>query len=106
MITLTPDAIAKVKVLLSEQKEEAGLRIAVLGGGCSGFQYQMTLEKESKEDDKVIDMEGLKVFIDSRSLLYLSGTEVDYIDGENGSGFKFDNPNAKQACGCGESFEA
>ena len=106
MITLTPDAIARVKVILSEQKEEAGLRIAVLGGGCSGFQYQMTLEKESKEDDKVIDMEGLKVFIDSRSQLYLSGTEVDYIDGENGSGFKFDNPNAKQTCGCGESFEA
>ena len=106
MITLTPDAIAKVKAILSEQKEQAGLRIAVLGGGCSGYQYQMTLEKESKEDDKVMDMEGLKVFIDSRSLLYLSGTEVDYIDGENGSGFKFDNPNAKQACGCGESFEA
>ena len=106
MITLTPDAIAKVKAILLEQKQEAGLRIAVLGGGCSGFQYQMTLEKESKEDDKVIDMEGLKVFIDSRSMLYLSGTEVDYIDGENGSGFKFDNPNAKDACGCGESFEA
>lgn len=106
MITLTPDAIAKVKAILSEQKEEAGLRIAVLGGGCSGYQYQMTLEKASKEDDKVIDMEGLKVFIDSRSMLYLNGTEVDYIDGENGSGFKFDNPNAKQACGCGESFEA
>jgi iron-sulfur cluster assembly protein len=66
----------------------------------------MTLEKESKEDDKVIDMEGLKVFIDPRSMLYLNGTEVDYIDGENGSGFKFDNPNAKDACGCGESFEA
>jgi iron-sulfur cluster assembly protein len=106
MVTLTPDAITKVKAFLSEQKEEAGLRIAVLGGGCSGFQYQMTLEKEAKEDDKVIDMEGLKVFIDSRSMLYLNGTEVDYIDGENGSGFKFDNPNAKDACGCGESFEA
>jgi iron-sulfur cluster assembly protein len=106
MVTLTPDAITKVKAFLSEQKEEAGLRIAVLGGGCSGFQYQMTLEKEAREDDKVIDMEGLKVFIDSRSMLYLNGTEVDYIDGENGSGFKFDNPNAKDACGCGESFEA
>jgi len=106
MVTLTPDAITKVKAFLSEQKEEAGLRIAVLGGGCSGFQYQMTLEKEAKEDDKVIDMEGLKVFIDSRSMLYLNGTEVDYIDGENGSGFKFNNPNAKDACGCGESFEA
>jgi iron-sulfur cluster assembly accessory protein len=106
MVTLTPDAITKVKAFLSEQKEEAGLRIAVLGGGCSGFQYQMTLEKEAKEDDQVIDMEGLKVFIDSRSMLYLNGTEVDYIDGENGSGFKFDNPNAKDTCGCGESFEA
>jgi iron-sulfur cluster assembly accessory protein len=106
MITLTPDAIAKVKAIISEQKEETGLRIAVLGGGCSGFQYQMTLEKESKEDDKIMDMEGLKVFIDSRSMLYLSGTEVDYVDSDNGSGFKFDNPNAKDACGCGESFEA
>jgi iron-sulfur cluster assembly protein len=106
MITLTPVAIAKVKAILSERKEEAGLRIAVLGGGCSGFQYQMTLEKESSEGDKVIDMEGLKVFVDTRSLLYLDGTEVDYVDGENGSGFRFENPNAKASCGCGESFEA
>jgi iron-sulfur cluster assembly accessory protein len=106
MITLTPVAIAKVKAILSERKEEAGLRIAVIGGGCSGFQYQMTLEKESTDGDKIIDIDGLKVFVDSRSLLYLNGTEVDYIDGENGSGFKFDNPNAKTSCGCGESFEA
>ena len=106
MVTLTPVAIAKVKEILSERKEEAGLRIAVIGGGCSGFQYQMTLDKEPQADDKVIDMEGLRIFIDTRSLLYLSGTEVDYVDGSNGSGFKFDNPNAKSECGCGESFEA
>jgi len=106
MVTLTPVALAKVKEILSERKEEAGLRIAVIGGGCSGFQYQMTLEKESNDNDKVIDIEGLKVFVDSRSLPYLNGTEVDYVDGENGSGFKFDNPNAKETCGCGESFEA
>jgi iron-sulfur cluster assembly accessory protein len=106
MITLTPVAIAKVKEILSERKEEAGLRIAVIGGGCSGFQYQMTLEKQSSEGDKVIDLEGLQVFVDSRSLLYLTGTEIDYVDGENGSGFKFENPNAKAACGCGECFEA
>jgi len=106
MITLTPVAIAKVKAILSERKEEAGLRVAIIGGGCSGFQYQMTLEKGSSEDDKVIDIDGLKVFIDSRSSLYLNGTEVDYVDGENGSGFTFDNPNAKDTCGCGECFEA
>ena len=106
MIILTPGAIAKVKSILAEHKDEKGLRIAIVGGGCSGFQYQMTLDKEPKADDKVLDMEGLKVFVDARSILYLNGTKVDYIEGQNGSGFKFDNPNAKDTCGCGESFEA
>ena len=106
MITLTPDAIAKVKAILAERKEDAGLRIAIIGGGCSGFQYQMTLDKEPQAEDDVMDMEGLKVFIDKKSLLYLNGTTVDYVNGANGSGFKFDNPNSKAACGCGESFEA
>ena len=106
MITLTPEAISKVKSILAERKEESGLRIAVVGGGCSGFQYQMTLGKEPKADDKIIDMDGLRVFVDTRSLLYLNGTTVDYVDGLSGSGFKFDNPNAKASCGCGESFEA
>ena len=106
MITLTPEAIAKVKEILEERKEDAGLRIAIIGGGCSGFQYQMTLDKESQADDQITDMDGLKVFIDKKSLLYLNGTTVDYVDGSNGSGFKFDNPNSRDACGCGESFEA
>ena len=106
MIRLTPEAISKVKSILAERKEESGLRIAVVGGGCSGFQYQMTLDKEPKADDKLIDMDGLRVLVDARSLLYLNGTTVDYVDGQNGSGFKFDNPNAKASCGCGESFEA
>jgi iron-sulfur cluster assembly protein len=106
MITLTPGAIEKVKSILAEHKDETGLRIAVVGGGCSGFQYQMTLDKEPQADDKVLDMEGLRVFVDARSILYLNGTKVDYIDGLNGSGFKFDNPNAKASCGCGESFDA
>jgi len=66
----------------------------------------MTLDKEPKADDKVMDMDGLRVFVDTRSLLYLDGATVDYVDGQNGSGFKFDNPNAKASCGCGESFEA
>jgi iron-sulfur cluster assembly protein len=106
MITLTPAAIAKVKEILSERQEEAGLRIAVIGGGCSGFQYQMTLDKEPQAEDKILDMEGLKVFIDSRSIPYLNGAQVDFVDGSNGSGFKFDNPNAQASCGCGECFEA
>ncbi len=106
MITLTPGAIAKVKSILAERGEDLGLRIAVAGGGCSGFQYQMTLDKEPRSDDRILDMEGLKVYVDTRSLLYLNGTHIDYVDGQNGSGFKFDNPNAKAACGCGEKFEA
>ena len=106
MITLTPGAISKVKSILAERNEDLGLRIAIVAGGCSGFQYQMTLDKEAQTDDKVIEMEGLKIYVDTRSLMYLNGTEVDYIEGQNGSGFKFDNPNAKDLCGCGESFEA
>ena len=106
MSTLTPGAIAKVKSILADQKEEGGLRIAVVGGGCSGFQYQMTLDKEPNSDDKIMDMDGLKVFVDTRSLLYLNGTQVDYVDTPDGSGFKFDNPNAKASCACGETFEA
>ncbi len=106
MLTLTPVAIQKVKSILAERGEEAGLRIAVVGGGCSGFQYQMTLDKEANVDDSVIEQDGLRVFIDSRSLLYLNGTKVDYVESLTGSGFKFENPNAKGSCGCGESFYA
>jgi iron-sulfur cluster assembly protein len=106
MITLTPVAISKVKSILAERSEEKALRIAVIGGGCSGFQYQMTLDKEPKTGDKVLDLDGLQVYVDTSSLLYLNGTEVDYVDGANGSGFKFDNPNAKASCGYGEKFDA
>jgi iron-sulfur cluster assembly protein len=106
MLTLTPVAIEKVKSIISERGEEAGLRIAVTGGGCSGFQYQMTLDKGPNADDKVIEQDGLRVFVDLKSLLYLNGTRIDFVDGLTGSGFKFDNPNAKGTCGCGESFNA
>ncbi len=106
MVTLTPVAISKVKAILAERGEEAGLRISVVGGGCSGFQYQMTLDKEAGEDDRVIELDGLRVFVDNRSLMYLNGTKVDYVDDLSGSGFKFENPNARSTCGCGESFNA
>ena len=106
MLTMTEAAVEKVKSILAERGEEGGLRISVVGGGCSGFQYQMSLDKAAGADDQVIEMSGLKVFVDTRSLLYLNGTRVDYVDGLTGSGFKFENPNSKGACGCGESFYA
>ncbi|PYV19736.1 MAG: iron-sulfur cluster insertion protein ErpA [Acidobacteria bacterium] len=106
MLTMTEAAVEKVKSILAERGEEAGLRISVVGGGCSGFQYQMSLDKAANADDQVIEMSGLKVFVDTRSLLYLNGTRVDYVDGLTGSGFKFENPNSKGTCGCGESFYA
>jgi iron-sulfur cluster assembly accessory protein len=106
MLTLTPTAVDKVKAILADRKEESGLRISVVGGGCSGFQYQMTLDTQAHADDQVIEVDGLKVYVDSRSMVYLTGTRVDYVDGLAGSGFKFENPNAKSSCGCGESFNA
>jgi iron-sulfur cluster assembly protein len=106
MLTLTPAAVDKVKAILTERGEDGGLRIAVVGGGCSGFQYQMSLDKAANADDQVLEMDGLRVFVDTRSLLYLNGTRVDYVDGLTGSGFKFENPNSKGSCGCGESFYA
>jgi len=106
MLNFTPTAVEKVKAIIAQRGEEGGLRIAVVGGGCSGFQYQMTLDKQANADDKVIEQDGLKVFVDSRSFLYLHGATVDYVETLAGAGFKFDNPNAKGSCGCGESFYA
>jgi len=105
MLTLTPTAIDKVKAIMSERGEEGGLRIVVIGGGCSGFQYQMSLDREAGSDDRIIEQDGLKVFVDSRSLIFLHGTRIDYVDSPAGSGFKFENPNARASCGCGESFQ-
>ncbi|MBI2057812.1 MAG: iron-sulfur cluster assembly accessory protein [Candidatus Yanofskybacteria bacterium] len=107
MITLTPKAVAKFKEIISKQEkpeEIKGLRVAVQGGGCSGFQYSLAFEKEPKPDDKVFEFDGLKVFVDQKSLLYLMGTQIDYVDDLCCPGFKFTNPNAQGTCGCGESF--
>ncbi|GIU78206.1 MAG: iron-sulfur cluster insertion protein ErpA [Bryobacteraceae bacterium] len=107
MITLTPTAISKVKEILDMQDPKpAGLRIAVVGGGCSGFTYSMAFENNPGLLDKTYDFEGLKVFIDQASMLYLDGARVDYVETLEGSGFKFENPNVKSTCGCGSSFQA
>lgn len=107
MIHLTPTAVTKVQEILGAQEPKpAGLRIAVVGGGCSGFSYSMAFETSPGMLDKTYSFEDLKVFVDQASLLYLDGAEVDYVESIEGSGFKFNNPNTKSTCGCGSSFSA
>ena len=102
MIVLSENAANKIKTLLIE-KEETGIRAAVQGGGCSGFTYQLKFDIQ-KENDKVLKSYGVEIYVDPKSFLYLMGTEIDFVDELNQSGFKFINPNAKRTCGCGESF--
>tara|TARA_R100001510_G_C7619790_1_gene180978 strand:- start:484 stop:798 length:315 start_codon:yes stop_codon:yes gene_type:complete len=102
MITLTESAANKMKTLLLE-KEETGVRAAVQGGGCSGFTYKLLFDNK-KDGDRVIVDRDVEIYLDSKSFLYLMGTEIDFVDELNQSGFKFVNPNAKRTCGCGESF--
>ncbi len=105
MLKLTETAVNKVKEILDQQEPKpAGLRIAVVGGGCSGFSYQMAFDNNSAPTDKVLAFDGLNVFVDQVSALYLNGTEVDYIETLEGAGFKFNNPNVRTTCGCGSSF--
>jgi len=105
MLTLTPTAVGKVKEILTAQDPQPqGLRISVVGGGCSGFSYSMAFENAPGMLDKTYDYEGLKVYIDQASMLYLDGAEVDYVETLEGSGFKFNNPHVKSTCGCGSSF--
>src|SRR6516165_7521441 len=104
-VNLTPTAIAKVKEIMAAQNPvPAGLRLSVVGGGCSGFQYSMAFENGAGLMDKTFNFDDLKVFVDATSLMYLKGVTVDYIETLEGAGFKFDNPNVKSTCGCGSSF--
>ena len=106
-VSLTDNAIVKVREILEMQEPRpSGLRISVVGGGCSGFSYSMAFENTPGLMDKVYTFDGLKVFVDQASLLYLDGARVDYVDTLEGSGFKFENPNVKSTCGCGSSFSA
>ena len=102
MITLTDSAADKMKTLLLE-KEETGVRAAVQGGGCSGFTYKLLFDNQ-KDNDRVITDKDIEIYLDPKSFLYLMGTEIDFVDELNQSGFRFINPNAKRTCGCGESF--
>ncbi len=107
MITLTPIASEKVKALLEQRgTPEIGLRIGVRGGGCSGNSYYMEFCDTESPGDEVLDANGVRLFVDLKSMVLLGGTEIDYVEGLMGAGFKFNNPNVKHSCACGESFSA
>jgi len=105
---LTDTATAEVKKFMAEEELSAdgGLRVRVIPGGCSGFQYAMEIEEAAQEDDSVLNLNGIKVFVDMFSAQYLDNVEIDYVSSVMGSGFTFKNPNATGGCGCGSSFTA
>jgi len=105
-IKITEKAIKEVKTIMTENKmpETFGLRVGVKGGGCSGLTYTLNFDSQPREGDTVIESDNIKLFVDGKSLFYLTGTELDFTDGLNGKGFVFNNPNATKTCGCGESF--
>ncbi len=105
MISLTNKAVQQIKNIM-EQENLANhyLRIGVKGGGCSGMTYTMSFDSQLKESDQLLEQGQVKVVVDSKSMVYLIGTTIDFTDGLNGSGFVFQNPNAARSCGCGSSF--
>jgi iron-sulfur cluster insertion protein len=105
MLSLTPRAADKVKEIRdSEGLAEQGLRVRVIGGGCAGFSYDLFFEDETTEMDQTFTSHGIPIYVDMMSVQYVEGTEIDYVEGLQGAGFKFVNPQAKQTCGCGSSF--
>lgn len=105
IITITDAAAAKINELITQAGTgESALRMRVVGGGCSGFQYQLMLEEAPTEQDIVFTSNGITMFIDSKSAVYLTGVQIDYMNGLMESGFKVSNPNAQSTCGCGQSF--
>jgi len=107
ILVITPKAAEKVLEIRKEEKieDEFSLRLKVQGGGCSGFAYDLYFDKPA-EGDKAFEVSGIKLVCDQMSLMYLMGTEIDYVEGLHGAGFKFNNPNVKTTCGCGNSFSA
>jgi iron-sulfur cluster assembly accessory protein len=105
LVNLTPKAIEMVKdAMTRENMASYGIRVGVVGGGCSGFQYSMDFENTQRDGDIVVEQDGVKLYVDPMSSMYLQGVTVDYVVGLQGAGFKFNNPNARNTCGCGQSF--
>jgi iron-sulfur cluster assembly accessory protein len=105
-VTLTQKAIDMIKITRDQEGIDAGhgLRVAVRGGGCSGFEYALDFENEARDNDWIYDQGGLTLYVDAVSARYLEGTSIDYVLGMSGAGFKFNNPQARGSCGCGSSF--
>jgi iron-sulfur cluster assembly protein len=106
-IALTDQAASQVRTFMDQEDvpaDSAGLRVSVLPGGCSGFRYGLNVEERPLDDDYVLDVQGLRVFVDAFSAQYLNGTRIDYVSTMQGAGFTFDNPNSSGGCGCGSSF--
>ncbi len=108
MVTLTESAASKIRQLLAEDPEEdvQVLRVAIQGGGCSGFQYALGFDRGPQDGDNEVEMHGVKVVVDPFSAPYLAGSQIDYVDALMGAGFAINNPNVQAACGCGSSFQA
>ena len=108
MVTMTHSATEKVQDFIQEHgvDDDVGLRVAVLPGGCSGFQYRLNLADAPEDDDEVLEMNGGRLFVDPFSAQYLDGVQIDYVSSMMGQGFTFSNPNASGGCGCGSSFTA
>ena len=108
-LNVTESAAGEIKKFMSSEEglpETAGLRVRVVPGGCSGFQYSLNIEEESRQGDFVLDEKGVRLFVDMFSAQYLNGVEIDYVQNVMGSGFTFKNPNSTGSCGCGSSFTA
>lgn len=108
-LDVTDSAIGEIKKFMASEEglpETSGLRVRVVPGGCSGFQYSLNIEEASRQGDFVLDQGGVKLFVDMFSAQYLNGVKIDYVTGVMGSGFTFTNPNATGSCGCGSSFTA
>ena len=108
-LNVTESAATEIRKFMSGEEDlpqSAGLRVRVVPGGCSGFQYSLNIEEQSREGDFILDQRGVRMFVDMFSAQYLTGVEIDYVTGVMGSGFTFKNPNATGSCGCGSSFTA
>jgi iron-sulfur cluster assembly protein len=106
MVTVTPKAVEKIRAAFAREHVSGGLRLGVLGGGCSGLSYQFKFDPKPRATDKVLTFDDVQVYIDPKSMVFLDGMTLDWQDSLMHSGFVFDNPHAKKSCGCGTSFTA
>jgi iron-sulfur cluster assembly protein len=106
MVTVTPKAVDKIRETIKRQGVTGGLRLGVLGGGCSGLSYQFRFDPQPRPNDNILNFDDVSVYIDPKSMVYLQGMTLDWKDSLIHSGFVFQNPNAKKSCGCGTSFSA